>query len=319
MTSFILILTLCLAFVFGVPAGTEAVLTGVERASHPAPGKLISTPSGTFHVLTYGTSGRQAVLIHGFGTQSPVSDFGALAQELAVDGRVAVIENLGYGWSGEASQKRSLEQVIDDWRSVLKEAGLPGPYWLVPHSLGHLGVLLWTSLHPDEVAGVVSLDGTVPEQSSSFQADAFGPIPGILRGLGWVRIALSMNPSLLGPLRPDYHKSARDVARRVTMWRLGNSSQWMEYQGIIDQERATTGLVFPPSIPVRMVLSSEMVARAPEMVGLDWKAVHLRQIEGHPNAQLMVFEGGHFIHWNHAQEIGGILREAERSSRTDNR
>jgi pimeloyl-ACP methyl ester carboxylesterase len=49
---------------------------------------------------------------------------------------------------------------------LLGNAGIDGPYVLVGHSFGGLYVLMYDDLYPNEVAGMVLVDSSHPEQST---------------------------------------------------------------------------------------------------------------------------------------------------------
>ena len=51
-----------------------------------------------------------------------------------------------------------------DVHTLLTNAGIPGPYVLVGHSFGGLYTRLYAAQHPDEVAGMVLLDASHPDQ-----------------------------------------------------------------------------------------------------------------------------------------------------------
>jgi pimeloyl-ACP methyl ester carboxylesterase len=53
---------------------------------------------------------------------------------------------------------RTLQSMASDLHSLLKHAGIPGPYLLVGHSFGGLIVRLFAQTHPSETAGLVFVD-----------------------------------------------------------------------------------------------------------------------------------------------------------------
>ena len=55
---------------------------------------------------------------------------------------------------------RSSTIMVEELRTLLRNAGVEGPYVLVGHSLGGLNMELFARLHPSEVVGVVFIDAT---------------------------------------------------------------------------------------------------------------------------------------------------------------
>src|SRR5215471_7164661 len=67
------------------------------------------------------------------------------------------------------------DEVIDDLRSLLREASLPGPYVLVGHSLGGLYVRRFAARFPDDVAGLVLVDSADEKQLTGIIAPGLKP------------------------------------------------------------------------------------------------------------------------------------------------
>jgi pimeloyl-ACP methyl ester carboxylesterase len=67
------------------------------------------------------------------------------------------------------------DDVIDDLRSMLKDASLPGPYILVGHSLGGLYVRRFAARFPGEVAGLVLVDSSDEKQLTGIIAPGLNP------------------------------------------------------------------------------------------------------------------------------------------------
>ncbi len=60
--------------------------------------------------------------------------------------------------SDAIAQPRTAMEVVEELHTLLQEAGVPGPYVLVAHSLGGLFARLYASTYPDEVVGLVLVD-----------------------------------------------------------------------------------------------------------------------------------------------------------------
>lgn len=54
--------------------------------------------------------------------------------------------------------------MVADLRALLRAAGLPDPYVLVGNSLGGMNARLYACQHPEELAGLVLVDGSHHDQ-----------------------------------------------------------------------------------------------------------------------------------------------------------
>lgn len=74
----------------------------------------------------------------------------------------------GLGDSDPSNSPRTVEVMVDELRAVLAAAGLDPPYLLVGHSFSSLTVQQFAYLHPDEVTGIVLVDGAHEDQMERF-------------------------------------------------------------------------------------------------------------------------------------------------------
>jgi pimeloyl-ACP methyl ester carboxylesterase len=72
--------------------------------------------------------------------------------------KIVVIDRAGYGMSDDTKVPQTVEQIVSDYRTVLKNSGCEAPYILVAHSLGGDYATYWENTYPDEIEGVVYLD-----------------------------------------------------------------------------------------------------------------------------------------------------------------
>src|SRR4030095_8819046 len=68
-----------------------------------------------------------------------------------------VYDRAGTGWSDAVPVPRSAEDVVQELRGLLRDAGLSGPYLLVGHSLGGLYARRFAQLFPADVAAPLLL------------------------------------------------------------------------------------------------------------------------------------------------------------------
>lgn len=91
----------------------------------------------------------------------------------------------GIGASDPVSTPRNGTTIVEELRATLQAKGFKPPYILVGHSIGGLYVQLFSRLHPDEVAGMVLVDSTHPDQLSGAGARENWPL--------WVKLVIDVS------------------------------------------------------------------------------------------------------------------------------
>ena len=84
--------------------------------------------------------------------------------EVVRDTSALAYNRAGYGKSDTTTEARDGTHIVQELRALLKAQGLQPPYVLVGHSLGGLYMQLYARQHPREVAALVLVDSTHPEQ-----------------------------------------------------------------------------------------------------------------------------------------------------------
>lgn len=154
-----------------------AVLVGVAvagpiakrrlRAQHPPPGRLIDVGGYRLHVDCRGEGTPTVILEGGLGVEASLA-WTRVHSKISEFTQVCVYDRAGNGWSDPSPHPRTAKLMVDELRSLLAAADIPGPYVLVAHSLGGLVSRLYASTYPDEVAGMVLLDSAHEDQMERF-------------------------------------------------------------------------------------------------------------------------------------------------------
>jgi beta-lactamase class D/pimeloyl-ACP methyl ester carboxylesterase len=151
-----ILLLVILAVLIGSGFVYEGVATWSNKKNYPMPGELVDAGGYRLHVQTVGNQPVTIVLEAGSGETS--LSWGGIPNELSEDFTVVSYDRGGYGWSERANSKRSGENIVKELHHALQEAGLPGPYLLVGHSLGGMYTRLFAETYSDEVIGLVLVD-----------------------------------------------------------------------------------------------------------------------------------------------------------------
>jgi pimeloyl-ACP methyl ester carboxylesterase len=108
-----------------------------------------------------GTGAPPIVLVNGAG--GPIEGWYRVWPLIEGLSTVFAYNRPGLGKSGKPTEAQTGAVVVATLRALLAAVGLQPPYLLVGHSLGGLSVNLFARTHPAEVAGVVLLEATAPE------------------------------------------------------------------------------------------------------------------------------------------------------------
>jgi pimeloyl-ACP methyl ester carboxylesterase len=145
-----------LAIVVAAGAAYEQIASAGDAAAYPAPGRMVDVGGYKLHLDCRGEGSPTIVMDAGLGASS--LDWSLVQPELARSTQVCTYDRAGMGWSEAGPQPRSPAHLADELHALLHNAGVPGPYVLVGHSLAGKNIRMFASAHPDEVAGMVLVD-----------------------------------------------------------------------------------------------------------------------------------------------------------------
>jgi pimeloyl-ACP methyl ester carboxylesterase len=150
----------------GAVAGTVTVAR--DRAAYPAPGRLYDVDGHRLHLDCRGTGSPTVVLSNSLGGTS--ADWARVVRSASSTTRVCAYDRAGQGWSEEAGRPLDGVESAAELHTLLAAAGEHGPYVLAGWSTGGTYAMTYAALHPDEVAGMVLLDSSSPEQLTRLPA-----------------------------------------------------------------------------------------------------------------------------------------------------
>jgi pimeloyl-ACP methyl ester carboxylesterase len=84
--------------------------------------------------------------------------------------RVCSYDRAGLGYSESSPRPRTSKDFAEELHTLLHNAGIPPPYILVGHSMGGYDARLFAGLYRNEVAGMVMVDASHPEQQKRLPA-----------------------------------------------------------------------------------------------------------------------------------------------------
>jgi pimeloyl-ACP methyl ester carboxylesterase len=140
----------------------EKIAETGDAGNLAAPGHRFDVGGHQLFLRCAGTGKPTVVLEAGLGSSSSVMS-GWIAPQVAEATRVCVYDRAGYGRSEPSPSPRDGLQAAADLHTVLAAAHEHGPYVLAGHSSGAVYVGDFANAYPDQVAGMVLLDGQSPD------------------------------------------------------------------------------------------------------------------------------------------------------------
>ncbi|MTI56249.1 alpha/beta hydrolase [Geosporobacter ferrireducens] len=188
----------------------------VEAKKYKPAGKLFEIDGHKMHITGNGEGTPVVIMTCGSGAPSAYTEYCNIEPQLSKITRTCIYERPGYGWSEPASTPRHTEQIVEDLHRLLEKAQEKPPYILVAHSLGAMEAILYTHKYPEEVAGIVIIDGTSPYKHINYLESSipivFLYLLRVINNLGLIRIVselelipllnrrLSAMPKDIGPV-----------------------------------------------------------------------------------------------------------------------
>jgi pimeloyl-ACP methyl ester carboxylesterase len=140
----------------------QTAATEADKKNFPPPGNLIDVGGFKMHIHCEG-EGSPTVILDAMS--GGFSSYWAWVQpEVAKQVRVCAYDRAGFGWSENDPEPESPQRTAENLHTLLKNAGIEGSFVMVGHSKGGLYVREYAALYPQDVAGIVLLDSSHPDQ-----------------------------------------------------------------------------------------------------------------------------------------------------------
>ena len=295
------------AIVFILYIATHQFLTIMETQKNPSPGQYVTVNGKQMNLCILGKGENTIVLLPGLGTVAPVLDFMPLATELSKENTVVIVEPFGYGWSDSTTAERTIENEVEEIRMALQTAQLSGPYILMPHSIAGLHSMYYANTYPDEVAGIIGIDCSLPKMVEYFGEECPQKLPliaGQLSSLGVMRLValLAPNQFLSDNCNHYYSKENLTMQASIASWKAFNRNVIDEMNHIGDSIAKTYDMTFQNSLPV-LLFSSDDSDLPPREDGKTTLSFNETYITNHELQKIVSLNGPHYLHWTHMNEI----------------
>lgn len=280
---------------------------------HP-PGQRLDIGGYRLHIYCRGQGSPTVVFDSGIGGFS--LEWIDIQSALAPYTRVCVYDRAGYGWSDRSPYPRTTNVIVQELHRLLQAAKVAAPYLLVGHSFGGYNIRYFAGEFPREVAGLVLVDASHPQQFSLF------PKPAVKRERG-SDLSAPSGTRIVQPVFPAaYPAQVRQLAFMLMVRRRSTRVQLQELEHF--QESAQQVLARHdrfPKIPVTVLSRGKRVwphNRYGDAMERIWKTLQhdLLSLSGR-SEQRIALRSGHAVHLDQPQLVIASILNDIRTARWD--
>jgi pimeloyl-ACP methyl ester carboxylesterase len=309
-------------------AAYQALADARDRRRYPPPGELVNIDGRRLHLWRAGEGGPAVVVAPSLG--EPGHGWAEVQRLLAQYTTVITYDRAGLGWS-DPGPWPSGRRMVADLHTLLDAAGIPPPYVLVSHSSGGLLMRLYAASHPEQVAGLVLVDSSHPDQERRLRVYGWR----FSRPRWWLRVARwAVRPLGLRRLRargaeipPHLRRGLPpELAEAAVAMSLGTR----EYRADVREMAAFPGLAAevgrvasgaPGSLgrlPLVVITRDVITTRLPPGTEATWQEMQAELASlSERSTHLHATSGDHFIHRAHPDLVVSAIADLVDQARTD--
>jgi pimeloyl-ACP methyl ester carboxylesterase len=138
------------------------LVTRHYRNAYPVPGTFYTVDGHQMHMYCTGTGSPTLVLDSGLGDDWTV--WTKVQPELSKTTQVCSYDRSGLGSSDELSGAHDANALADELHALVEQAGIKKPFVLAGHSIAGLYIRAYATKYPNDLAGLIFIDGSSPDQ-----------------------------------------------------------------------------------------------------------------------------------------------------------
>ncbi len=228
-------------------------------------GRLVEVDDVQMHLYEGGSGEMPIVFTTDIGANVPYVETYPLHSKLAATHPVKVYDKPGYGWSETTSASRDIDTICKEIYTLLHSDEIPDdedtyiePFIFVAHGMGSLEVLRYAQLYPEDVAGIVLIEGASPQFCVDFNnimiIESF--LTNGLRNTGVLRLfsGTNMVNNTLGTHK-DYDPTLQSLNKGIGLEKTWNRNMISEKLKLQENGQKVLDGGNLGNIPIRIITS----------------------------------------------------------------
>lgn len=298
----------------------------------PPPGQLVDIGGRRIHLDCRGSGSPTVIFESGLDVNGSLS-WSVIHDEIAKTTRACAYSRAGIMWSDPHDAPQNGKSIAEDLHAALNNAGEQGPFVLVGHSLGGPYIMTYTKYFGEDVAGLVFVDASYPEQEQRFKAlnipepwtqkyeDELIKIGVALNWTGVIRAFTSLYAR--DPKQPEHDDLAMKAYISTSLGAM------LKEQAALEQTLAEAGtfrklgdrplfvLTAMKPLPVEALAELKWSEEQAKQSQEAWKQMHVEQAAWSTNSQhQLVPDANHYIQFDRPDVVIAAVRWVVEQVRT---
>ncbi|MFZ1683671.1 MAG: alpha/beta hydrolase [Candidatus Zixiibacteriota bacterium] len=154
----------------------EQIARTIAHSSYPAQGQSVLVGDHSLNIRTQG-NGKPTVVFESGLDQGGSMVWKEVQKHVSEFTSTVAYDRAGIMWSERGSGPKTCEAMADELYELLKKANSHSPYILVGHSLAGYVLRSFVAKHASEVAGIVFVDASHPDQWKRMPPELITSVP----------------------------------------------------------------------------------------------------------------------------------------------
>ncbi|HEY2465500.1 MAG TPA: alpha/beta hydrolase [Steroidobacteraceae bacterium] len=304
-----------------VGAAYEQIMRWRSAKEYPAQGRLVDIGGRHMQIDCRGSGAPIVVFEAGLDTMGSLS-WSKVHDAIAATTRACAYSRAGIMWSEPRTGKFEPDNEARDLHALLLGAGERAPFVMVGHSLGGPYIMNFTRLYPQDVAGLVFVDASHPDQVGRMtqvagkKMDAGMTLFKVASALSWTGIPRLVAVNSENPSIPANAKHAEDAYASSS---LGSALQELESldatlaaAGQLRQldDRPIVVLTATKPYPAAMLKAMQMTTQQGAQIQAVWRDMHNEEASwSHHSRHELVPDATHYIQFDRPDVVIAAVRE----------